>query len=227
MTQINPARFIRSWLASSLLVWFLFTPLILASLIPAGGLLRILEAFTGADSILVEAGRIAMLFILPGAIIGLCVAEMQQNLTENHLNWYLPGWSTMTTIGGMVGGLLLYLLIYVLFGSTLKSGIYILMPVFMLGVSAGQAWILRRHVRHAWLWILANVVGGLLFSNIMFMQPLVLTEHTLLILPITWMFAGLAQGAITVYVLLWLYEGALRNRNDELAPVPVPVRYDD
>ncbi|MGB1285187.1 MAG: hypothetical protein ACPG7F_01540 [Aggregatilineales bacterium] len=228
MTSINPARFIRGWLASSLLVWFLVVPLIIALIIPAGMILRILESIVGAESFIMAAGRVLILFMMPGALIGFCIAEMQQSLTEAHLGWFLYGWSRMSAFGGCIGGFVIFTLITTLPGMSLSDVMPALMPLFMLCIGIGQYIVMRQHVQNAWLWIAGNFIGGLLFSNIFFSQTLVFMDvYIVMALSVAWVLAGLAQGAIMVYVLLWLYETPLPEEFDELAPVPIPVRRDD
>ncbi len=72
----------------------------------------------------------------------------------------------------------------------------LLMPLFALCLSAVQWWELRKRVHGAWLWMLANGVGGLVWSMLFLRND---SAHVL-------GFWLLAQGAITGGALLWLFQ---------------------
>lgn len=99
------------------------------------------------------------------------------------------------------------------------------MLVFITILSAFQTVELRRYVRHAWLWVLANAVGGLLFGTVVFYG----SESLLtLVLPV------FAQAGITGGTMLWLFNTSIRDDvefddgyGNEFAPVRIPVRHDD
>src|SRR5688572_33304718 len=83
---------------------------------------------------------------------------------------------------------------------------FVMMPTYVVFVSAAQWFTLRNAVKQAWLWILGNVAAGMVFSGL-------LTSYydgdTSVAILFMFALAVLAQGYITGYVLLFLFEKKL------------------
>ena len=200
--------FLWRWLVASVLVW------------PLALILGVVSGVVGFS----VSGTLNPLFNtiltigLAGGTVGIAIGLLQRNIIDSQFDWEAPRWLLVSMLGGLLGGLILLVL-----GPSLSSmsdpfynlnfffDVPLLMPLYMLPVSAAQWWALRYRVEGAWLWVLANGVGGLVWS-------LIVTDTNALSDTITYgLLATLAQGAITGGALLWLFQTARR----EAAPSPV------
>jgi len=142
-----------------------------------------------------------------GAIIGAVIAFLQRRVLRSRLYWAADRWYRWTIIGGAIGGgvVMLFQMLsdYSLFYG--ETSLF-MMPIFLAVVSSFQFIALRHAVKQAWLWIFANMVGGMVFAAI----PL--RNHNpgseLISLGIGF-FAVLSLGFITGFVMLFLFEKKL------------------
>jgi len=207
--QYDTTKFWTRWLSGSLLVWplslviggVLFVPIAftLGSLIPA------LDGF-GSNMSTREALFGGVVILIIGTAIGFSVGYVQRNIFRSVLYWTADGWTTASTIGGFAGAVVSGAVMYVADSPPNDTLSVVLMPVYIGCVGTAQWVTLRVATRSAWLWVLANIVGGLVFSGLMFRNTgmFFLTDG---IGPlIMWAASAAAQGAITGYVILYLFE---------------------
>jgi hypothetical protein len=214
--KINPNRFLRQWLISALCVW----PVVGIACLTLWSPLALIFAMLGGYSeyaIVSEIASLLSLLIMPSLVIGFFVGNFQRNLLLDELFWNVEGWQRQSIIGAVFGGLL------VILGSFLQieRAWFYVMPVFVFGLSSAQWFSLRHESRDAWLWILANVAGGFVFSSLM---PQSIQSPNLLLFLIFWAMAAAGQGLITGVVMLYLYERPVQEEGRELAPVYLEVR---
>lgn len=219
-------RFLGNWLLSALAVW----PLALISGIFVWlPIALFLSMFldTLHPPLFIQILRWIAALLLPGLIVATIIGEQQINLFRHELAWQPAHWLKYTCLGGMLGSFLIISLLGVFQGRVSeKTLLMLLMPLFATCISLGQYLSLRKFVREAWLWVLANLVGGIVFSGLFFMnQPALLDNYSKFTLFALWLLAVLAQASITGIVLLHLFD---RLPNDaELAPAYVEVYSDD
>ena len=149
-----------------------------------------------------------------GAVIGYSVASLQRWLLRKYLYWTADNWRRYSSLGGavgawvLIGGSLLYeQLTRFSYDGMDERGFIFLMPIFIIVVAAGQWVALREAVKNAWLWILANFIGGIVFSNMITTSTTNTTfyNYGFLVLGMA-LLAILAQGFVTGMIMLWLFE---------------------
>lgn len=217
-TNVNPNRFLQHWLMHAITVWAISAVASLIAWSPVAIVISVLGQFDSLFFLVKIISTIAI-FIIPGAVIGYMIGDFQRNLVRDLLGWELQEWIRFSIIGGVAGGILV-IISMVLFGSHLSERIQLMltMPLFILPLSACQWWILRPTSREAWMWILGNLVGAIVFSSLFFSTqtlpfPVVEPIGNLL----KWLFATGSMGVVTGVVMLWLYERPLTEFDDENA----------
>lgn len=112
---------------------------------------------------------IAVIIAIPiaGAIIGVVVAFLQRIILRKQLYWAADKWLRWTMLGGAVGASVVVVCI-AFFGDSFFYEVkaLFLMPIFLVCVSSFQFIALRHVVKQAWLWIIANIVGGIVFAAV-------------------------------------------------------------
>jgi hypothetical protein len=213
--DIKASSFLLWWMACAVMVWPLalicmglilfplgtiFNGLGLSSLNPGAGLMRL--AYELVTGLAVAA--------LLGGIIGFSVGQLQRWLLTTRLYWVAENWRMWSIAGGALGGiacLVLAVLMPSLPYVADENAPLLLMPVFMAGVSALQWRSLRHVVKHAWLWILANISGGVIFAGLIMMNlpPEYSLNYSLGVVGL-WLLATLVQGLVTGFIMLHLFE---------------------
>ncbi len=142
-----------------------------------------------------------------GGVIGFSVGLMQRWVLRKCLYWEPYRWLRLSVLGGLVGGVVIALTIilvgdsYYYYNFSFNGEIpMIWMSLIVLGISAGQWLSLRHRISGAWLWLLANGVGGLVWS-FMFMRQTGDVDWFMV-----WLVSTLALGAMTGGTLLWLFQ---------------------
>lgn len=199
------------WLACSVAVWPLSVVVGLVAAIP-------FIIFGNFISQIVFIGDLWLWGLLPlvwlSLVIGFSVGHLQRWLLRKRFYWVAPYWRTATVIGSAIGVALVTLGRW-LYLEGLSSPIYTsdiswlryAMPTLLASISIAQMWILRRAVKRAWLWVLANVTSGVAFGSL-FAAGLWADSRFLAMS--WWIPAGLALGLATGVVMLFLFKHHLR-----------------
>lgn len=148
-------------------------------------------------------------------VIGLSIGYLQRLLLRRWFYWVAPQWRILTIIGSALGILLVAIGRFIYLESLTvgqdfsddMGWLRYAMPTLLGCVSLAQIWSLRRAVKQAGLWVLANAVGGAVFGSLFAMG--LSTEQSWLgiILGGT---AALALGLTTGVVMLFLFKQQLR-----------------
>jgi hypothetical protein len=227
--EFRPRAFLLGWLVGGVLVYPI-TIVLLAAL--WGGLAVVFGSFyrsdmgSGATGFLIAGGA----FLISGAVIGFCVGMVQRWLLRRYLSWTADDWRRYSALGGAIGACiaaLVYGFAHELMRrrtgynyNQIDTAAMVIMPLF-IGVVSVMQWLALRHaVRHALLWVMANVVGGLIFSGMLWVNGPRIDPDYAWIVPFIAVFG---QSFVTGFVMLWLFERMAYPVHDELAPVPVPV----
>lgn len=220
--RIKPLKTLAWWIVTSLFVW----PLALMALatvgIPYAYIVSSLQDnFNLNYDFYWIFGAIATPFA--GAIIGAVIAFLQRRILRNNLYWTADKWYRWTMIGGAVAASLVGIAVLVSADSIYNNGPPLfMMPIFLAVVSSFQFIALRHAVKQAWLWIIANIVGGIVFAAVPLNNQVDYynsnSEFTSLGIGIL---AVVSLGFITGFVLLFLFEKKLlpmRPESDEDNP---------
>lgn len=212
--RIKPIKMLLWWIACSFFVFPLTIVTVAVLAIPTVSIIAaIVPNYYEYDFI----ESIATLLAIPaiGAIMGGCLAFLQRWLLRTKLYWAADKWTRWTILGGAVGASIAVLASIIM--ETLSPSFYFydefwlyLLPVFLGVVSIFQALALRHAVKQSWLWIIANIVAGMVFAG-------VLTGNELnYIDPFSgWIVLGIgvlsvtSLGLITGFTMLFLFEKKL------------------
>ncbi|QPC82912.1 hypothetical protein G4Y79_00640 [Phototrophicus methaneseepsis] len=206
-------KFWSHWIGGSMLVWPISVVVAAVIFVPTafffGSLLQIhMFDYTGTRfSDLLMGG---VMTVIAGGAIGFAVGSIQQYILKNILLWTADRWTLASVLGGIAGGIIvgfMFLMddpsLYYVHDVT----IFTAMPIYITVLSMVQYLALRVAVRSGWLWVLANLVGGLVFSGLLLRNSLDPAVWGDLIASLgMWALAIIAQGAVTGYVLLFLFE---------------------
>lgn len=205
--QIDGKAFLSRWLLYSVLVWpfaifcggvFAFAMSIFFATV---------EPLQRSDLLAAIIGFMAVPIM--GMIVGFCVGQLQRALLRKRLYWAADRWRTLTLVGGAIGAVV-YVLVSILVGDPFaEDSLMLAMPLFIVCVSVMQWFQLRQAVRSAWLWIVSNLVGGMVFTGLIFMNQPVDGFYSNLIMLGIWLIAIVAQGAITGQIMLYLFQTQL------------------
>lgn len=217
------------WIACSIFVWPLAAVSLAVTLLPLGFVLTIFEPAYGSPAY--QYYEFVMLMIVApifGAVIGVSMNLLQNWVLRTKLYWAAYDWRKWTIMGSIVGAYAVLLAAYA--ADFLISGYHnwamvLAMPVFVTVISIFQYIPLRDAVKDAWLWVMGNAVGGIVFSGLLannfstsyYNRTSELQQVGAMIL------APLILGAITGYVMLFLFEKKLL----PMQPVPVPIPVED
>lgn len=217
MTEIEfrPRAFLIGWLVGGVLVYPI-TIVLLAAL--WGGLAVVFSSFYRSNF---GSGAIGFLaagaaFLITGAVTGFCVGMVQRWLLRRYLSWTADHWRRYSALGGAIGAAiaaLVYGFAHELirrrtgysysYSTQVDVAAMVIMPLFIGVVSVMQWMTLRHAVRHALLWVMANVVGGLIFSGMLWVNAPRMDPDIAWIAPFI---AVLGQSFITGFTMLWLFE---------------------
>lgn len=159
---------------------------------------------------------VAVFFVpMAGGTIGFVIGSLQYWLLRKKLYWAADGWRRWSFFGGVLASFIVIVagLAIELAPESIQDRwqTLIWMPAFVIPLSFMQLQPLRRAVRNAWLWLLGNAVGGVVFANVLAMNDPASNgdESGMLWLGIISLAVG-AQAIITGFVMLYLFERHLR-----------------
>ena len=205
--RINAFSTIAWWIVCSIFVWPLAAVALAVVVVPIGFVFSIFQPHYNS-SVYDSFEWLTILIITPiaGAVIGACMSFLQRWLLRTKLYWAADNWRKWTIIGAALGAYAVLIL-----SNTLNhfqpyrgdSAIIFSMPIFIGIISAFQYLALRHAVKVAWLWIMGNIVGGIVFSGLIYSYHIASygtnTEFVIFLAPAV-------LGAITGYVMLFLFE---------------------
>jgi hypothetical protein len=208
--RIKPFSFMLWWIACGIFVWPLAVVILGLVLVP---LTLGLQALMPDLYYRADATPLISIFGIPlvGMVLGLTIALLQRWLLRQKLYWSADGWRKWSMLGGAVGACVVFAMtgmidILLPYDQSEVWSAFVMMPTYVLFVSAAQWFALRNAVKQAWLWTLGNVAAGMVFSGL-------LTSYydgdTSVAILFMFALAVLAQGYITGYVLLFLFEKKL------------------
>lgn len=242
-SHIRTTRFWLAWIFASLLVYPLVALFLAAMTMVLSPIFHAISPsiypYSGANNTIL--GIIYTLLVSSGigGVVGFAVGLLQQSVIKRYFHFSINYWRRASVVGGMIAAPVMVLAIYGMnnyisnnYWQLYESGLYsfmnsvqaiIPMVVYVTVMSAIQIVILRRYVSHAWLWIMANAVAGLMFSTLVSnaYDPGVSN----------WILAAIAQGAVTGFAMLWLLH-YLNNETEieekqEFAYQHVPIDTDE
>lgn len=172
MYRIKWFSFLSWWLASSVFVWPLAVVALGAVLFPLGMIYSLFSP-TYDRGFYMLVGQVALLPII-GAVLGFVMSSVQRWLLRSKLYWAADGWRLWSTIGGAVGGFVVYVFFeagnstsYSFLSGMNSESQLMAMPVFLAFVAGCQALPLRHAVKNPWLWVAANIAAGVAFSGVL------------------------------------------------------------
>jgi hypothetical protein len=199
------------WVVCSLFIWPLAVIALVIVIVPLGMIYSAFEPayYSGYYELYQILGVIVAIPIV-GAVIGASMSALQRWLLRSKLYWAADKWRMWSMLGGAAAAAVVALVMSLFEPRWEDKAFVYMMPIFIGVVSAFQYLSLRHAVKDAWLWILGNVVAGLVFGGLLVnnqrigydtgsgLQQLVL---------ISLAFSSL--GIITASVILFLFEKKL------------------
>jgi hypothetical protein len=156
----------------------------------------------------------AVVYSLIGLIMGLIIGNVQKTLLRQKTDELWQGWVIASVLGGIIGlnitGFTVGKQIMTMITSLTippQETIFVLglqllvIPLAILGIC--QAFILMRYVHGAWVWVLANVVGGAVVFSLG-----IATATGVMIAPfsvlVTILVLSIVPGIVTGFAMVWL-----------------------
>jgi hypothetical protein len=208
--RIKPFSFMLWWIACSIFVWPLAVVVLGLVLVPLMiALQTVIPDIYYSPQSSVIMGIIGVPVV--GMALGLTIAMLQRWLLRQKLYWAADGWRKWSLLGGAVGACIVFGMTSMIntmlpYNFSEKWSAFVMMPSFLLFLSAAQWFTLRNAVKQAWLWVLGNVAAGMVFSGLL---TAYYDGDTSVAVLAMFALAVLAQGYITGYVLLFLFEKKL------------------
>lgn len=213
--RINAFSMMAWWIACSLFIWPLAAVTLSVMLLPLG---MIFSAFYPSpyDAVAYQLYDTARLFLLApivGAGVGFSMALLQRWLLRSKLYWAADNWRKWSIVGGIVAACVLlaanYFVILLPSQFIYQNFAVLAMPVFITIVSVFQYLSLRHAVKDAWLWILGNLVAGMVFSGLLLNNQTSAYDDAELYNLFMIILAPTVLGTITGFVMLFLFEKKL------------------
>lgn len=224
-SRIRTTRFWLEWTFSSLLIYPITAILTVMFVMFWFPLMEMLAPsvylYRSADLTLSDI-FILLSVVVFGGMVAFAVGLLQARVVKRYFRYELQHWKRATAIGGAIAIPVMLVVMIVLdaymannwqlreFGGfeTMNMIMSIApMTLYVSIMSVVQAFVLRKYVRDAWLWILANAVAGFMFSMVFVtaFSPSVWN----------WLLAAVAQGAITGFAMLWMLQRLAKDTQDD------------
>jgi len=142
-------------------------------------------------------------FGLFGLVPGFISSVGQQWLIKRKMNIRIPFWWLWSTIMWTISGALLRFLEYWPREWTIydeRLALTLVFSALFVPPALVQAWLLRKHIRRAWMWPIAAIVSSSTFILPLLASSMMNEVEGVL----TFAAAGLMQGAVMALSLLWL-----------------------
>ena len=156
----------------------------------------------------------AVVYSIIGLIMGLIIGSVQKTLLRQKTDELWQGWIIASVLGGIIGlnitGFTVGKQIMTMITSLTippQEAIFVLalqllvIPLAILGIC--QAFILMRYVHGVWVWVLANVVSGLVIFSMV-----IATTTGVMIAPfsilVTVLVLSATPGIVTGFAMVWL-----------------------
>lgn len=207
-------RFILLWIPAT--IFALVASLISFATILFGGSLVALYIWGREDAISGDGILIFMLILysLMGLAMGLLYGSTQKVLLRQKTDEPWRGWTIASVIGGIIG---VDLTIILVGRQVAEYLLWFVMPppemLFLLSIQIttipfacmglAQMFVLGRHVRGSWVWVLANIVGGLVLFSLIATGVFTLGATPLLSIAAL-LAVGAAPGIVTGFAMIWL-----------------------
>lgn len=208
-------RFMLLWSAGSIVSLFAST-IVSIVLLVAGGFVA--TFLFGEQSS--AASPIALLLFLSvffssiGLASGLVFGSVQKTMLRMHTREPWRGWLIASSIGGVLGIDIVAVLLVVQGGGYL---LWMVMPpietlfwfgfqvavVFFGCLGLSQMFVLWKFVRGAWVWVLANIVAGVVLYSLVAFGLLSLATSPLIVILLLF-FVAASPGIVTGFALVWL-----------------------
>lgn len=206
--RIKPFRLLLWWIACSFFVFPLTIVAVAVIAIPSVAILHAVIPNYYQYSFL-ETLLTFLAVPVAGAIMGGCMAFLQRWLLRTKLYWAADKWTRWTVIGGAIGACVA--IVSAMIVEEMSSYYYYmdefflyLMPVFLGVVSVFQVLALRHAVKQSWLWIIANIVAGIVFAGV-----LVGNQYSSSLYLAIMILSIVSLGLITGFTMLFLFEKKL------------------
>lgn len=212
--EIKPLRFLLWWIACSIFVFPLAIVAVAIIAIPSVFIVStLIPNYYQYNFIETTLSILATPII--GAIIAACMAFLQRWLLRTKLYWVADRWLRWSMIGGAIGGCVV--VASAMFFEEFIPAFYYddnfflyYLPIYLAVVSSFQMINLRHAVKQSWLWIIANIVAGLVFAGVLVgNQPNYYHDYY------GWITLGIgflalsSLGLITGFTMLFLFEKKL------------------
>ncbi|MDQ7027958.1 MAG: hypothetical protein Q9P44_20650 [Anaerolineae bacterium] len=212
---LSSMRFMLMWVFGSVIAFYGIAILALIILFASSMVAAFLFMTTQQE--LTVTGAIiftVIVYSLIGLFSGLIVGSVQKSLLQQKTEESFKGWIVASALGGIIGlnitGFTVGQQIMNLISNlkippqetVMMLGLQLLLiPLAAIGIC--QASILMRYVKGAWVWVLANVVGGVVVISLS-----IATATGTLIAPFSIIFIVIAlsaaPGIVTGFAMLWL-----------------------
>lgn len=177
------------------------------------------------------------IFPIVGGIIALCMAVIQRWVLRSKLYWAADNWVRWSMIGGAVGAIIVGFFIWTYdsyFYRNFNEVAYLFaMPIFITTIALFQMITLRDAVKQSWLWVMSNLVAGLVFAGVVSRGTRLAGygyDGDLSIL-FAAIFSVFALGMITGFTIIFLFEKKLLpmqvDNDDDLASDRTPSVWDN
>lgn len=206
--RIKPFRLLLWWIACSFFVFPLIIVTVAVIAIPSVSIIAAIVPNYYQYSFLETLLTLLAVPVI-GAIIGGCMAFLQRWLLRTKLYWAADKWTRWTMIGGAVGASVAIFVANII--QELSPTYYYndefflyLLPIFLGVVSVFQVLALRHAVKQSWLWIIANIVAGIVFAGVLIGNQYNLSLYLAIIV-----LSVISLGLITGFTMLFLFEKKL------------------
>lgn len=164
-----------------------------------------------ADSSLIF---LAILFSSIGLVIGLIFGAIQKAILRMRTREPWRGWLIASAIGGVIAVDILAVLLFIQGAGYVM---WMVMPpsetlfwfgfqiavIFFACLALSQVFVLSHYVRGAWVWVLANIVAGVVLFSLLIFGALSMAVSPLITIILIFLVAA-SPGIVTGFSLVWL-----------------------